>query len=129
LIVVDTNVIAHLLLPGERNVDAIWLQETDPEWAAPLLWRSEFRNVLATRLRRKLVTYEQASAVAKEAEALLSDREHMVDTPAVLELVRHSDCTAYDCEFVALAVQLEVQLVTADRQVLRAFPGIAVPFG
>ena len=129
MIVVDTNVIAHLLLPGDRNVEAIWLQETDPDWAAPLLWRSEFRNVLATRMRRKLVTHAQASALAKEAEALLSDREHMVASPAVLELVRHSDCTAYDCEFVALALQLEVQLVTADRQVLRAFPGIAVAFG
>ena len=128
MIVVDTNVIAYLLLPGERNPEAIWLRETDREWAAPLLWRSEFRNILATRMRRKLVTYEQASAVAKEAEALLADREHMVASPAVIELVRHSDCTAYDCEFVALALQLEVQLVTADKQVLRAFPGIAVPF-
>ena len=129
MIVVDTNVIAHLLLPGELNVEAIWLQDTDPEWAAPFLWRSEFRNVLATRMRRRLVTYEQANALAAEAEALLSDREYMVASPPVLELVTHSDCTAYDCEFVALALQLDVQLVTTDQQVLRAFPGIAVPFG
>ena len=39
-----------------------------------------------------------------------------------------SHCSAYDCEFVALALELEVPLVTADRQLLRSFPRIAVPF-
>jgi len=37
-----------------------------------------------------------------------------------------SDCSAYDCEYVALAQDLDVPLVTTDRQVLREFPKIAV---
>jgi len=44
----------------------------------------------------------------------------------VLELAVRSRCTAYDCEFVALAKQLGVPLVTSDRQVLAAFPETAV---
>jgi predicted nucleic acid-binding protein len=40
----------------------------------------------------------------------------------VLELVRDSDCSAYDCEFVALATKLDAKLVTMDRKLLRAFP-------
>jgi len=129
LIVVDTNVVAHLIIPGGRAQDATWLYESDPEWAAPLLWRSEFRNVLATRQRRGLIEHQRACALADEAEAIFVDNEHPIASPIVLELARDSGCTAYDCEFVALALALEVHLVTADRQVLRAFPGIAVPFG
>ena len=48
------------------------------------------------------------------------------DTYDVLELVRKSDCSAYDCELVALAVRLGIRLVTMDKKLLRAFPGDAV---
>ena len=44
----------------------------------------------------------------------------------VLELTLASNCTAYDCEFVALAKELGVKLVTLDQQILTEFPGIAV---
>lgn len=44
----------------------------------------------------------------------------------VLELVRDSDCSAYDCEFVALAKTLGTKLVTLDSQILGAFPDSAV---
>jgi predicted nucleic acid-binding protein len=40
----------------------------------------------------------------------------------VLELVRDSNCTAYDCEFVALAMRLGVKLATMDAKILKAFP-------
>ena len=43
-------------------------------------------------------------------EALLSGREYELDPYDVLALVRKSDCSAYDCEFVALAVRLGVRL-------------------
>ena len=43
-----------------------------------------------------------------------------------LELAKRSRCTAYDCEFVALAKRLGTGLVTSDRQVLSAFPETAV---
>lgn len=40
-----------------------------------------------------------------------------------------SECSADDCEFVALAKRLRIPLVTVDREVLLNFPGIAVPLG
>jgi predicted nucleic acid-binding protein len=40
--------------------------------------------------------------------------------------VRDSDCSAYDCEFVALAVQLEIKLVTMDKKLLKSFPQLVV---
>ena len=43
----------------------------------------------------------------QRAEALLIGREYEMDFYDVLALVRKSDCSAYDCEFVALAVRLD----------------------
>lgn len=122
MIVVDSNVLVYLYLPGEYTADAEALLESDPEWAAPVLWRSEFRKVLAGYMRRKTLTFDQACAVQCEAESLLAGSEFEVDSHAVLELVRDSECSAYDCEFIALATKLNTKLVTMDKKVLRAFP-------
>lgn len=127
MIVVDTNVIAYLYLPGEFSNAAEALLRQDTEWAAPRLWRSELRNILAGYLRRQLLSFEQVCQVQTEAEALLADTEFEVTSDAVLRLVTASDCSAYDCEFVALAEQLGTRLVTMDKKLLKAFPTIAVP--
>lgn len=126
MIVVDSNVVAYLYLPGEHTAKAEALLERDGDWAAPVLWRSEFRNILAGYLRRKTLTLAQASGIQREAEDLLAGGEFEVDSAAVLELVRDSDCSAYDCEFVALAMKLQVKLITMDAKLLKAFPKHAV---
>jgi predicted nucleic acid-binding protein len=127
VIVVDTNVLAYLYLPGDRTEQAEALLESEPEWAAPVLWRSEFRNILAGYLRRKTITFAQACSLQDEAESMLAGAEFDVDSSAVLELVRDSNCSAYDCEFIALAIKLNTKLVTADKKLLQEFPNRAVP--
>lgn len=129
MIVVDTNVLAYLYLPGEHTAAAEALLARQPDWAAPVLWRSELRNVLAGCLRRGLLTFEQASAIQREAQELMQGAEHEVDSRQVLQLAQRSGCSAYDCEFVALAQQLGVPLATMDGQVMRAFPDIAHSLG
>ncbi|MHB0982297.1 MAG: type II toxin-antitoxin system VapC family toxin [Thiobacillus sp.] len=125
MIVVDTNILAYLYLPGEFTVAVEALLESDPDWAAPVLWRSEFRNILAGYLRRGSLSFDQALAIQEEAESLLAGAEYEVDSRSVMLLVKDSDCSAYDCEFVALARQLGTSLVTMDSKLLRAFPQIA----
>lgn len=125
MIVVDSNVLACLYLPGDHTADAEKLLEQDPDWAAPVLWRSEFRNILAGHVRRKAIAFEQACSLQAEAESLLAGAEFEVDSRVVLELVRDSDCSAYDCEFIALAMTLDTKLVTEDKKLLRAFPSRA----
>ena len=126
MIVVDSNVLAYLYLPGEYTAAAEALLEQDADWAAPILWRSEFRNILAGYMRRKAITFEQANSLQREAESLLGGAEFEVESLAVLELVRDSDCSAYDCEFIALAMKLDTKLVTMDKKLLRAFPKRAI---
>lgn len=128
MIAVDTNVIAYLFLRGEFSAQAeAWLRD-DREWVAPVLWRSEFRNLLAGYLRRKQLTFDLVREIQREAQAILIGNEHEVDSERVLELVRDSDCSAYDCEFVSIAMRLGVKLLTADKKVLKAFPGHTVAF-
>lgn len=126
MIVVDSNVLAYLYLAGEYTAAAEALLERDAEWAAPVLWRSEFRNILAGYLRRGSLTFQQAHSLQCEAEDLLAGAEYEVDSLSVLELIRDSDCSAYDCEFVALAKTLNTKLVTMDGKILRAFPEFTV---
>jgi len=128
VIAVDTNVVAYLFLRGDFAAQAeAWLRR-DRDWVAPVLWRSEFRNILAGCLRRKQLTFEALREMQREAEALLLGNEHEVDSQRVLELVRDSDCSAYDCEFVSVAMRLGVKLLTADKKVLKAFPDHTVAF-
>ena len=129
MIVVDSNVLAYLYLPGEHSAFAESLLEREPEWAAPVLWRSEFRNILTGYLRRGALTFEKACAIQREAESLLAGSEFEVDSLSVFELVRDSDCSAYDCEFIALAARLQTRLVTMDKKLLRAFPKRTVALG
>ncbi|MCP9913946.1 type II toxin-antitoxin system VapC family toxin [Cyanobium sp. BA20m-14] len=127
MIVVDTNVLAYLLLPGPKTslADALLLDQ--PRWAAPPLWRSEWRNVLTTYLRRDLLQLSEAVALMQHAEVLLAGQDEPVASDQVLQLANSSRCSAYDCEFVAAALQLGVPLVTDDRAVLAAFPDVARP--
>ena len=127
MIVVDSNVLAYLYLPGEYTPAAEALLERDPDWASPILWRSEFRNILAGYVRRKDISFEQAASLQLEAENLLAGCEFEVESREVLELVRDSDCSAYDCEFIALAMKLGTKLFTMDKKLLRAFPNCALP--
>lgn len=125
MIVVDTNIIAYLFLPGEYTPLAERLVQKDSDWVAPLLWRSELRNVLALYMRRQQLPFERALAIQNEAESLFAENEYEPDSHQVLNLVQSSDCSAYDCEFVALAKYLDVRLLTQDKKVLAAFPQIA----
>ncbi|MYM70104.1 hypothetical protein GTP45_25105 [Pseudoduganella sp. FT55W] len=60
------------------------------------------------------------------AEALLAGAEFELESSSVLGLVRDSSCSAYDCEFVALALMLGTKLVTMDKKLSRAFPQATV---
>ena len=126
MIVVDTNVICCRWISSPKGAAAEAALAKDPHWIAPLLWRSEFRNVLALAIRHKALTIEAAREIARKAEAGFEGREFAVSSDAVLHLAARSKCTTYDCEFVALARNQEVRLVTVDHQILHEFPEISI---
>jgi len=126
VIVADTNLLIYLYVQGQRTQESEAVLQQDAVWTAPLLWRSEFRNALIGLVRTDALQLEEAMSMIDEAERWLNGNEYSVVSRQVLALASRSGCSAYDCEFVALAQDLEVPLVTNDRQILKAFPTIAV---
>jgi len=126
MIVVDANILIYLHIQSERTAQSLRALQKDPSWIVPLLWESEFRNVLAGYMRRQILKLEDAQRVMNSALQTMEGRELLPPSGLVLELVAASDCSAYDCEYVALAKQLNVKLVTSDKKMCRNFPETAI---
>lgn len=126
MIAVDTNLIAHLFVESGSSGVARQILVRDPEWTSPILWRSEFRNALVKCLWAGSVQRDKAHKIMTAALTLMSGREYHVASDDVLELATEARCSAYDAEFVSLARELEVPLVTTDRELLEKFPDTAV---
>jgi predicted nucleic acid-binding protein len=126
LIVVDTNLIAYLLIEGERTEMSERVLDADEDWNAPLIWRSELRNTLAKSVWRNRIDMGEAFRIMTEAESIMAEGEFPVVSGDVLSLAALSGCSAYDAEFVVLARDLRVPLVTTDKELLGKFPETAV---
>ena len=125
MIVVDTNIIAYLYISGDKSSQAEQLLSFDSLWNAPILWRSEFRRVLSQYLRKGILSLDDILIIIQQAEKLLDDNEFKVSSAHIMQLINSSSCSAYDCEFVALAQYLDLPLITADKKILREFPKVA----
>ena len=126
MIVTETNTIAYLYLPTDQTDNVVSLLHTDSQWIAPLLWRSELRNVLAMYVRKSIIDLSTAMAIQAQAEQQLADNEYTVNSMDVLTLAQQSGCSAYDCEFVSLATSLSLKLITGDQKLIQTFPNIAM---
>jgi predicted nucleic acid-binding protein len=126
VIVVDTNLLVYLHVEGQRTAEAEAVLRRDSDWVVPILWRTEFRTALAGLVRRRALALEDALRIVAEAERGMAAREYAVASQQVLLLAEQSGCSACDCEYVSLAQDLGIRLVTADRHVLSAFPAVAV---
>lgn len=126
MIVVDANVVASLVMPGESADLAEALHRFDPEWVAPSLIVSELLSVLLKGVRTRkwrLADAERSLALALE---LIDGRQVDPDPVRVLRLADESRCSSYDCEYVVAAELFECPLATFDAQLLKAFPQRAV---
>ena len=126
MIVVDTNVVHYCWVRGQNTEVAQAVRRQDPDWHAPILWRSALRNVLTAYLRGGMMSRAQIVEILNVAGRALAESEHIISDDLVLDVITSSTLTAYDAELVALASALSVPLVTADKAVLKAFPDLAI---
>ena len=96
MIVVDTNLIAYLLINGEQTRRAESVKRRDPDWVAPVLWRSEFRNLLLLYIRQGIFDLDHAINLLENAEEIMLKREHTISSLLVMKLATASRCSAYD---------------------------------
>jgi hypothetical protein len=90
MIVVDVNVLAYLWIPGELSALAEAALERDPHWVSAILWRSEFRNILAGYLRRGELDRVTADRCIDGAESQLAGHEYLVPSALVMNKVAAS---------------------------------------
>ena len=83
MIVVDTNIISYFYLTSEFSGPAEKLYLKEPVWSAPLLWRSEFRNILTLYIRKELITLNDAVEIFEAAEDLLLNNEFEINSKGV----------------------------------------------
>ena len=122
MIVVDVNVLAYLYLAGDHTREAEQALIRDPDWVAPVLWRSEFRNVLILYVRKRILTLADARSLMRYAVDQMKGREFEVDSNEVFDVLSQTGLSAYDAEYAALAEALDLDLVTSDKRLLKAIP-------
>lgn len=126
MIVVDSNIIAARNLTSVLTPQAKRVEHKDPVWIVPCLWRYEFQNILATAMKAEQITLEQAINVWQKVSGILLENESEPLAARVIELVAHYGITAYDGQFITLAMDMRILCVTEDRELQGKFPGIAV---
>lgn len=129
MIVVDATVLAHLYLGGAHTAQARALLLHDPDWVAPRVWRTAFRELLALYRRRGELGFTEALQLAEAAERQLRGAEFEVEAAQVLDEAERTGRCAMDAEHVALARELRVRFVTADRELAAAAGGDGVWLG
>ena len=125
MIVVDTNIISYLLIPNDRYshlADALY--QKDCKWRSPLLWRYELMSVLSLYLRQNLIDAAGCKSIFQEAlDLVVSEPISYIDR--VFDIIECSSLSSCDSEFVALAMENSLPLITEDKKIIRTFPDIA----
>lgn len=122
MIVVDTNVVAYLLIQGDKTALARQVYAHDREWIVPALWKHEFLNVLATFVRHGGGDIATATRIWQEAIGLLSARQWDINLVDALRLAVDQNISAYDAQFVVLAHSVATPLISEDRKLQTLFP-------
>jgi predicted nucleic acid-binding protein len=126
MIVADTHVVVYLMIEGERTTMAQRTFRRDPNWLVPSLWRHEFLNVLATFVRHGGIEIDEAMDIWHKSTLLFSPGEREVNMPQALRLASQHNISAYDAQYVTLAMEMSVPYVTEDQQLLKIFPDTAL---
>ncbi len=124
MILVDTNVVAYLLVDGDQSTAARELQTRDPDWRSEAFLLVEFTNVLASMVVTKRTTPSSAEALLDGALALFDGKLTRAPHAMVLALAVRYRVSAYDARFLAVADQLGQRLVTEDRKLRSAAPSL-----
>ncbi|MBM3532038.1 MAG: type II toxin-antitoxin system VapC family toxin [Alphaproteobacteria bacterium] len=125
MIVADANLLVALVIESPNTALAEAVLRKALRWFAPPVWRSEVANILVNYIRRDALRPDSAYRRWERISKILGDGERATDRIRVFELASASGCSAYDCEYAAVAEALGMPLLTFDRKVLRAFPQIA----
>lgn len=125
MIVVDANILIYSLIKCEQSPLIQKLRGKDADWRTTALCLHETLNVLATYQRRAVLTLAQCRTLLGHAERFIEVAQCEVAMDAALAVAAEYAITGYDAQYVALAQSLNAPLITEDRKLRQAVPGIA----
>ena len=125
MIVVDANILIYSLIEGDYTPLVNKLRERDMDWRTTGLCLHETVNVLATYQWRDILTLAQCKKLLAHAEIFMEEAQCEVKMDAALTVAAKYAITGYDAQYVALAHSLNAPLITEDRKLREAVPGIA----
>ncbi len=123
MVVVDSNVLAYLLIEGDRTAQAQALYARDPDWRSESFVLIEFSNILSTLVRNGRLESGAAKELLAAAERTLSGTVNLPHSRA-LALAVELGVSAYDARFLAAARSLGAKLVTEDAKLRAAAPAL-----
>lgn len=123
MVVVDTNILAYLLIEGDRTKQAQALYATDSDWRSEAFILVEFSNVLATYRRMHALSRQQAESLLAEAASRVRELLSVPNLRA-LRCAERFAVSAYDARFLAVADTLGAKLVTEDAKLRAAAPDL-----
>src|SRR4029434_9367465 len=124
MLIIDTNVLAYLLIHGDHTAAAQRLRARDPDWRSEAFLLVEFTNILASSIATKRMTLSLARDFLAKAVDLFDGKLGRVPHAAVLAIAARHRVSAYDARFLALADQLGGRLVTEDTRLRAAAPAL-----
>jgi predicted nucleic acid-binding protein len=122
VLIVDTNVLAYLLIEGDHTTAARLLHRRDEDWRSEAFIMIEFTNVLIASIAARRMNLVLAQRFLADATSLLHGKLALIPHESVLSLAVQYRVTAYDARFLALAQQLDCRLVTEDAKLRAAAP-------
>jgi predicted nucleic acid-binding protein len=125
MIVADASLLANLLIPGLDHASAESVQKIDSDWRAPRLWQYEFKNTLIKYVRVRAITEQTAENLLFHSLQIMKGAEQDAPSKDALTIATTHKISAYDAEYLAIAQQLGIPLITYDRKLVKAAPGIA----
>ena len=125
--VVDTNVVAYVLLGTEQYVEeSRKFLAAVREVHAPAVWEAEIANVLWMAARHKVFTIEEAVTRLTLAASLgIHSAPNRDLWQGALVRAHQSGIAVCDTLFIELAVRERLPLATFDAALLKTFPNIA----
>ena len=125
MIVIDANILIYSLIECDYSPLIQQLRGKDADWRTTGLCLHETLNVLATYQRREVLTLPQCRKLLDHADRFIKVAQCEVEMDAALAVAAKYAITGYDAQYVALAQSLNVPLITEDRKLRKAAPGIA----
>ena len=124
MVVVDTNIVASLLLKGPFTEQALALYAADPDWRSEAFVMTELANVLATQIKLRDMPLPDAVNLLSRGAALMA--EGLVEIPheAALTMAAQRDVSAYDSRYLVVAQRLQTRLVTEDAKLRKKAPDL-----